>query len=202
MKTISNICVAFGTIILAIVAIWGDYFRSKLAPPKLRIVPFNTRGTITQFTNGPRVIYYHMKVVNDRPWFMAKNCQVRLTGISLIGPNNQPIPMPNPVPQTFVWSPAGLIPATTNIAREQIFDFGRVAEGAQEFEPVLYFYPNNFQGRVGAGQTVRYTLEVVGENLLKSHIQVFEAAWTGQWYDNLDRMSLNLTITPITAPQA
>ena len=201
MNTISNILVAFGTLILAAVAIWGDVIRAKWAPPKLRIIPFNTRGTVTQFTQGPRVIYYHLKVINDRPWFAGKNCQIRLTEISKRGPNNQPIPIPNPVPESFVWSPARIAPDRVNIAKDHIFDFMSVAEGDNKVIPVLYWYPNNFIGTVMPNQAFQYSLEIIGDNLVKSHIQVFEVAWNGQWDDNLDRMAFNLTITEITAPQ-
>jgi hypothetical protein len=197
MKVLTNWLVAIGTLMAVIVAIWGDFLRSKLAPPKLRIVLYNTGGTVTRFNQGQRVIYYHLKVVNSRPWFLAKNCQVRLVGISQRGPDNQFRPLPNPVPPTFVWSPAGFIPVATNISKEQIFDFGRVVEGAQEFEPVLHFYPNNYQGRIGANQAIRYTLEVVGENVSKTGPLVLEAAWNGQWTDNLDNMALNLTIREV-----
>lgn len=202
MKVLSNWLVAIGTLLAVIVAIWGDCLRSKLAPPKLGFELYNTRGTVTKFTQGPRVIYYHLMVINSRPWFLAKNCQVRLVNISLRGPDNNFRPSPNPVPPTFVWSPAGLLPMATNIAKEQIFDFGRVAEGASEFEPVLHFYPNNFQGRIAANQAIRYTLEVVGDNVSKVDPLALEVAWNGKWTDNLDDMALNLTIekVPPTLP--
>jgi hypothetical protein len=197
MKELANWLVAIGTLTAVVVAIWGEFLRSKLAPPKLRFVLHNTRGTVTRITQGPRVIYYHLKIVNSRPWFLAKNCQVRLIDISQRGPDNNFRPVPNPVPPTFVWSPAGFVPVATNISKEQIFDFGRVTEGGQEFEPVLHFYPNNFQGRIGANQAIRYALEVVGDNVSKVAALVLEVAWNGQWTDNLDIMSRNLTIQEV-----
>jgi hypothetical protein len=198
MKVLTNWLVAFGTILVAIVAIWGDFLRSKLAPPKLHIALYNTRGSLTKFKQGSRVIYYHLKVINSRPWFLARNCQVRLVGISSRGPDNQFRPLGNPVPQTFVWSPAGFVPMAANIAKEQIFDFGRILEGGQEFEPVLYSYPLNFEGRINANQAVRYTLDVVGENVSKTSPIVLEVAWNGRWSDNFDDMAQNLTIRQVS----
>ncbi len=202
MKVLTNWLVAIGTLMAVVVAIWGDLLRSKLAPPKLKFVLYDTRGTVTRFTQGEKVIYYHLKIANTRPWFLARNCQVRLVGISQRGPDNNFRPVPNPVPPTFVWSPAGFFPIATNISKEQIFDFGRVAEGGKEFEPVLHFYPNNFQGRIIASQAIRYTLEVVGDNVSNVAPLVLEVAWNGQWNDNLDVMALNLTIeeVPPTLP--
>lgn len=73
---------AIGTITVAIIAIWGDWIKIRLTPPKLKIVSLNTRGELTSFSNGTRVIFYHLKVVNSRPWSIAKNCKVLLKSIS------------------------------------------------------------------------------------------------------------------------
>jgi hypothetical protein len=151
------------------------------------------------------VIYYHMKVVNDRPFFKIKNCQVRISGISLRGPDGHFNPLPIEVPPMFVWSPAGFVPPYTDIAREQIFDFGcvpeHVSEGEREFKPVLLFYPNNFQGAIRSNQSVRYTLEVIGDNLSKRHFRIFEVAWNGEWTDHLDVMERNLPIREVNPEQ-
>jgi hypothetical protein len=97
---------AIGTIAVAIIAIWGDWIKIILTPPKLKIVPLNTRGELTNFSNGTRVIFYHFKVVNSRPWTIAKNCKVLLKAISkelLSGQfQNQPLNT-NP---SFIWTPA------------------------------------------------------------------------------------------------
>lgn len=197
MEGIANWLVGIGTLAVAVLAIWGDWFRSILAPPKLNFCLYNIQGTVTNITEGPRVIYYHLKVINSRPWFLVKNCQVRLVGISFRGPDGRFKPLGNPVPPTFVWSPAGIALASANISKEQIFDFGRVVEGSQIFAPVLYFYPNNFEGRIAPNQTARYILEAVADNVMKTTRIVIEVAWNGVWTDNLDVMSRHLTIREV-----
>jgi len=47
---------AIGTVAVSILAIWGNYFKYRLVPPEIVIVPSNIKGTVTKFTNGPRVI--------------------------------------------------------------------------------------------------------------------------------------------------
>src|SRR5437667_1237760 len=90
---------ATGTIFVAIVAIWGAWIRSKLVPAKLRLSIHNAKCAVTRFTqgvvegaafqyaNGPRVIFYHLKVSNSRRWSPAANCRVVLKEIYRRGPD-------------------------------------------------------------------------------------------------------------------
>lgn len=192
--------IGIGTIAVAVLAIWGNWFKYRLTPPKLQIVPQNLRGELTQLI-GPgfknRVIYYHLKVINSRHWSTAKNCQVQLIEIrkKLANQEFQKIPL-NAYP-SFRWSPAELTGLSIDISHEQIFDFGRITEHGNYFEPVLSIYANNFGGFVEATNVIRYTLKIVAEGYVSSKTKIFEVAWNGQWSDNLDEMSRNLTIREI-----
>src|SRR5437868_15174480 len=103
---------AFGTVAVAILAIWGERVRSWLAPPRLEIEPHNNlRGDPNVLTTqtGQRVgrgMYYHLKVVNKKPWLPVKNCRVVLKGISRRGPDGIFHPSPLVVPSQLVWAPA------------------------------------------------------------------------------------------------
>ena len=56
---------AFGTVAVAVLAIWGDWVRSILAPLKLTIIKHNFSGDQTTFTPPERppvrVMFYHLK---------------------------------------------------------------------------------------------------------------------------------------------
>lgn len=196
--------VAVGTIAVAVLAIWGDWIRAKLVPPKLTIRPHNLRGCLTEFSRrdpgivGKRVIYYHVKVVNCRPWSPARNCRVLLRAILVKAPNEEFVPLPMVIPHQFVWAPAQLTPSTVTLSKEGIVDFGRLIEGAESFEPVLYFYANDFGGRVKKGGAIRYVLEAVADGFVASHQQIFEVAWDGNWSENLDEMARSLTIRVVS----
>jgi hypothetical protein len=96
--------IAVGTVTVAILAIWGELVRAWLAPPKLEIEAHNNlRGDPNVLTTqyGQRVgsaMYYHLKVVNKRPWLPIKNCRVLLVGLSRRGPDNVFHPSPLVVP--------------------------------------------------------------------------------------------------------
>lgn len=195
---------AVGTITVTIMAIWGDWVRSHLVPPKLTIRAHNLRGNVTVFSsshpdlNNKRVIYYHLKVVNSRPWSPAKNCRVLLRAIWRRAPNQQFVTLPMVVPSQFVWAPAQLTPPSIALSNEHIFDFGMIIEGFDHFAPVLYAYGNDFAGRVQKGQAIRYALEIVADGFIAPNYHVFEVAWDGNWSDNLDDMEHSLTIREIT----
>ena len=197
MDTIINAFAAIGTVTVAVVAIWGDWIRSKLAPPKLTIEPHNLRGNLTTFSNGKKVFFYHLKIRNKRSWSTSKNCRVLLKQILKRGPDNKFYLTPMVVPLQFVWSPAELTPPIVTINNEQILDLGCIEEDAEFFRPVLYSYSNNFKGFVGKNEAVRYCLEIVSDNFFSKELEIFEVAWNGKWSDNPEEMVENLKITEI-----
>ncbi len=190
--------VAAGTLAVAVMAIWGEKVRSWLAPPKLLIQPHTLRGDPTLLTPGAlRIMYYHLKVVNLRPYLTVQNCRVLLKGLSRRGPDGNFHAVPMAVPLQFVWAPAEVSPSQVTITKEQVLDFGRIVEGNNRFEPVLYAYANNFQGFVQAGEAVRYFLEVDASNFVSPRPQVFEVAWDGEWHFESENMEHHLRIAEI-----
>ncbi len=188
MDTLINALVAVGTLAVAILAIWGARIRSVLAPPMLVIEPHNLSGDPTELRRvdqpqgqGNRVLYFHLKVVNKRPWLPVENCSVFLRGLSRRGPDGMFHPVQMHVPLQYVWAPAEITPPTVTLTKEQVLDFGHLIEGADKFVPVLYSYSHNFQGTVGRGEALRYQLEVRGSNFSSKRYQVFEVAWDGNW---------------------
>lgn len=197
LSLIIQLFVAIGTIAISILAIWGDWFRIKLASPKLVIEPHNLQGSVTNFNNGQKVIYYHLKVVNKRTWAIAKNCKVLLRALYKKSTSNKFQEVKIFVPPQFVWAPAEITQPSVEISTEQILDFGRLIEKDDSFRPVLYSYPNNFQGYVKANETLRYALEIKADGFRAKHLQVFEVTWDGIWAGDLVKMGNHLIIKEI-----
>jgi hypothetical protein len=199
VNVIINGFIAIGTIFVAILAIWGDSIRAKFNGPKLSLVPHNNlRGSVVSLSNGQPSIFYHLKVVNKRSTVNATNCRVLLKRIWRKVPNGEFQEVSLTVPLTFVWAPAESTPPYINLRKEQVLDFGCVIEGQDRFRPVLLSYTNNFQGFVRVGEIVRFGLEIVSDNFVSPHLQVFQIAWNGQWSDNLDVMAQNLQIQEVS----
>lgn len=191
--------IALGTLLVAVLAIWGPWVRSILTPPKLSIQQHDLRGTLTQFTDGRHVFYYYLKLVNSSPWRwrLSKNCRVLLKSVLRQNSDQRFLPVPLPVSPQFVWAPAETTPAAINITKEQVIDFGRLIENGPHFEPVLYMYPNNFQGYVGPNEVVRYCLEIAADGYMSKKLYIFEVSWNGRWSDDLDEMRKHLIIHEI-----
>jgi hypothetical protein len=197
MEIVIQGLIAIGTIATAILAIWGEYFRSWLVPPKLEIRLHTPEGSLTTFTDGSKVFFYHVKVENSRPWAVARNCRVLLMKISKRGPDNIFRSLPFPVPHQYVWSPSEITPTFVNIQKEHILDFGYLSEKAKFFQPVLYSYSNNFQGYLREGESIRYSLEIVADGFSSNKYFVFEVTWNGKWDESQEQMRKHLIIKEI-----
>jgi hypothetical protein len=204
-KTIIALFTAVGTVAVAILAIWGERIRSILAPPLLVLEPHNLTGDPTEFRNpntpgqpGMRVLFYHLKVVNRRPWLPVENCSVFLRGFSRRGPDGIFHSVDMPVPLQFVWAPAEVTPSVITVTKEHVLDFGHIIEGKGQFTPVLYSYANNFQGVVRKDEALRYQLDIRGSNFSSRRYQVFEVAWDGVWGYFPSEMQQHLRIREIT----
>jgi hypothetical protein len=172
--------IAFGTVAVAVLAIWGDWFRSYLAPLALTLSEHTLDGEPTRFASGARAMFYHLKVINQRRWLPAQNCRVMLVGLSRRDPSGVFQPVPMAVSWQFVWAPAEFTPSTITLLREQVLDFGYLVESDTKFVPRLYATPFNFQGFVSADEAVRYQLQIEAVNFT-SPIYVVEVAWDGVW---------------------
>jgi hypothetical protein len=205
-QLIFDAAVALGTIAIAILAIWGDWFRIKLVSPDLFISPYNVRGSFTTINfevsgertgNSFKAIYYHLKIINKRKWITVKNCKVILTSLHRKGPDGQFHLVPLIVPLQYIWSPAEWAPIQQTFNDEAVLDFGKVIEGFNRFEPTLYVISNNFKGFIGPNEVVRYTLQVLAENYIGKRTQTFEVAWDGNFNDNLDIMERGLIVREV-----
>jgi hypothetical protein len=188
--------VAFGTLAVAILAIWGDWVRSVLAPAKLTIQPHTFQGDPTRASDVP-MMYYHLKITNKRRWLPVSNCRVLLKGLSRRGPDGHFHSVPMAVPLQFVWAPAEITPPVITVLSEHILDFGFVSEDSNKFVPVLYSYSNNFRGYVGPNESVRFHLAIEATNFTSDRYQVFEVSWDGTWSQEPSTMAQHLLVREI-----
>lgn len=204
LDAITNTAIAIGTIAVAVIAIWGRQIRSWLVPPKLSLVAHNLRGDPNVLTaDGKpvgRVMYYHLKVVNERPWLPVKNCRVLLRGLSRRGPDNLFHPTSLVVPTQLTWAPASIMPTLVTVTRAQVVDLGYIVEGEEAFAPALYSTPNNFQGFVKSGDAVRFELAIEADNFCSEENPVFEVAWDGVWEFEPGQTERHLRIRVVDEP--
>jgi len=199
---------SIGSILVAVIAIWGEWIRSKFFGPQLSLVPHNFRGNVTTATETEirtgfiirsyKAIYYHLRVENSRRWAVAKNCRVLLREVYKREPNGEFQRLPLVVPLHYVWSPREWSPAFKSVSDNEVLDFGSISEISDRFNPKFYVTSANFEGYVEANEVVRYGLSIVADNFVSPNLQVFEVAWDGRFSENLDEMSRSLNIREIT----
>jgi hypothetical protein len=195
VNAIINGFVAFGTLLLGALAIWGDRIRAWLTGPQLSLVLENTPGALIPC--GPVVrIFYLLRVVNRRPSAIAMNCQVQLKKMWRRLPNGEFGEVRLPYPLVMSWPPSEMSPMSVTLRRDQLVDFGFLEQG-RHFMPSARMYPNNFDGVVRARDTMRYAFEIVSDNFVSPDFQTFEVTWDGQWSDNPEKMATHLRISEV-----
>ena len=79
--------IALGTNGAVVVAIWGNWFRSKFMPPKLILTAHTLERDPARFGSGTWVMFYHLRVINRQDWLPASKCRVMLRGLSRRDPS-------------------------------------------------------------------------------------------------------------------
>jgi hypothetical protein len=193
-----------GTLLLGIVAIWGDVWRSMLMPPKLTLELVSETGLLTRYSSipggppGQQVIYFHLKVVNQKPRLPVSNCQVLITRVTTKRVDGSFQEEPMRVPLQLVWAPNISSERYVTVTKEKVADFLCVAENQTEIMPILYGYTNTFVevGTISANKTIRYYLEIHGSNYASKTPYFIDVTWDGAWDCDVTKMHKHLTISP------
>ena len=198
LTTILEIFIAIGTVAVAILAIWGDWFRDRFAGPKLELSLRSSRGNLTTM-NGRQALYYHLAVQNHRKWSLAKGVQIMIRGIWRKAADGtfKAETLAAEIPLT--WAFPQFSPINPPIRDSRICDLGFLAQDAAHYQPSLYFYPNNFTGNVGKNDSVRFGIGITAENFTSKVLFVVEVSWDGTWSTDLDQMERHLVIKEIEA---
>ena len=196
LQIVLQVIVAIGTLAVAVLAIWGDWFRDKLVSPKLELRLRDSRGNPTEL-NGRSAIYYHLIVQNRRRWALANGVQVMINGIWRRAADETFKPESLAAELPLTWAFPQFNPINPKIRDKKICDLGYLAEGDNEFKPSLYFYPNNFRGFVKARDSVRLSLEIQAENFTSQKRFVVEISWDGEWEADFDQMEKHLVVKEI-----
>ena len=188
--------IALGTISLALVALWGDWFMDKLGGPKLKIEPHDFFGNLAKFGDGTTGIYYHIKVINlsKRKWIPAKNVSILVKEIYIKGENGIFKEKRIIVPYHLTWSPKEFSPTFQTFKNEKICAICFIKEGANKVDLSLYWYPFNYEGLIGPQETARIKLEIEAENCVSENPYLVELSWDGTWTNNPDEMEKHFFI--------
>jgi hypothetical protein len=188
--------VGVGTILVAVLAIWGDLARSWWSGPKLKVRLLTGSGELTTIADGTPVRYYHVKVTNGRKWSPPRNVRVLITKILLPASDGSWVDRSFSGPLQLTWQFPQFRTPFSFIGPDDVSDLGYIPKG-QRFILSPYIVPNNFTGFVEGNQTIRAEITAVADNGQSDSI-VLEIAWNGSWSDNQVEMSQHLVIKEVT----
>jgi hypothetical protein len=192
--------IAFGTIGAVFVALFGDWLRSKIAPPKLVLSLKNTVGEYSPYllvdqAGHPQQIdsrWYHVRVENERPWSRANFVQtflVRLEEPDASGAYQSVWLGELPIR----WRRQELKPLTATIGYHG--DDGDLCavrrDGHLELLPLLrpYTPKTEWPGSHRMIVTLQARSIECASNLLR-----VEISWDGQWQDDEIAMSRHMVV--------
>jgi hypothetical protein len=187
--------------VIAILAIWGDLIRYRVAGPRLAVDVLNPDGERTVW-KGPAIEpkptrFYHLRVSNGRRWAPARNVRVVLTGLARTRADQSFASVPLSGPLQLQWQFAIASPQFPTIGPYHTCDLGHV-EGDSGFSLAVYVMPHNFQGAIRRNERMRVEIRALADNG-ESKPLLLEIAWDGQWSDDTVEMRRHLTVKRVTS---
>ncbi len=198
LKDIATFIAAIGTLILAVIAIYGDSIKKNFFKPALVLSKHNFTGDLNYHHNtGVPTFYYHLKLVNLKK-HSATNVRVLLSEISKKNVNTGKFELVTYIiPMQMTWAFSKFNVLLPTVGSDRYIDLGYINQQTNCFKPSLYAFPGNFQGYVNSGETVRYKIEVVGDNIKKNHTYFVEVFWDGTFIANKNQMQDHIIIKEV-----
>jgi hypothetical protein len=195
-----RLAAAIGTFLAVLVALFGQQFRAKRFPPRLKLKLLEKGGEKTTLTarsddgtvrNIDDVRYFHLRLWNERRWSTAEGVQVFLTRLDEPGPDNQlRVTWLGNVP--LRWRDQEFVPVLQTIGAAKDCDFCMIGKrSGLSLMPLLL--PNNLPAhRPGKCRVVAWLQ--ARSNQADSEIVRIEIAWDGLWVDGDFEMQQHLVI--------
>jgi hypothetical protein len=152
--------------------------------PVLKIEIIKDDGAIVRATDQDLAkrqqhdaIYYHLKVKNINPRYVAKNCRVLVREIRRKATSNKFIPHPLPAALQMRWpfhNPAERVPLLS-INREQEVDFISMKRDGVRVE--AYHTPASTPFTLNKDESVKIYLEAVADNYTPEKLRIFQVTW-------------------------
>jgi len=136
---------AIGTVAVAVVAIWGDWIRARLAGPQIALALRDERGDLNRRNDGVKEIYYHLFIANRRLWSPAEAVRVLVVGLAKRRPDGSYLAEPLVAPLQLTWAFPTFHELFPTIADSDTCDFGAIDEHSGRFRLSTYITPNNFR---------------------------------------------------------
>jgi len=170
----------------------------RVVRPQLILKLESSRGQLSFFNTGARSFFYHGRVTNKKKNNPANNVRVLLVRAEKKYSDGKFIPANQFVPSQFAWAPKEISPSSPTISDYKIFDLFNIPEKGVEIRPSLYSTPNNFEGIIFKGETVRWYLEMHADNYYSKKPSIIEISWNGRWVEDQQQMGDYLKVIQLS----
>jgi hypothetical protein len=181
-----------GTIVLAVVALWGHIIRIRLLGPKLRIALKNPKGEVSMFSDNVVSRYYHLRVWNERRTVPAHNVRVVIKTLYRPCADRTMSQITLSGPLQLAWFFQGLNPQFQTIGAESTCDLGHLRKG-EHFQLTTLFHHISFDHTVKKDQKIIVILLALSDEVESNELKL-EIAWDGTWSDDSDEMVKHMVV--------
>ena len=201
-----SLSAAAATLAAVLVALFGDWIKSRLFSPKLALRLRNTIGekTIVELQwqteqglqkRNEEGRYYHVRVSNQVRWPSANQTQVYILRVEEPGPDGElQVTWSGELP--VQWTHQAIYPVARTIGPGAYCDLCSVVKNKWvQLHPLIF--PNNFPLQWRSAATLVVSLQARG-NEGESPISRFQIAWDGKWADGDTEMTRHLVVKDVT----
>lgn len=185
---------AFGTVTAVAVALFAQHFRPKFFPPILRLRIYDTRGEQAKAhlshpvspSRMESVVYYHVRVENERRWSTAHNVRVFLLKLERLGVDGKPYIEWSSDGIPLKWQFQEVHPQARAIGHAANVDLVSVVKDKfLELHPLIK--PHALDTRYEGGCDIYLTLQARSDEADSPELRV-RIAWDGGWHVSREEM--------------
>lgn len=191
----SQWAIAIGSVVVAIVAVWGHIIRAHWFGPQLKLALKDSRGEFVMFGDGVPSRYYHLRVWNERRASPANNVRVVLKAIYRPNADGTMSQVPLSGPIQLAWQYQGSNPQYQTIGAESICDLGFLRQ-RESFRLSTLFHHNSFDPTVQAKQKTIVDIVALSDEGESNELKL-EIAWDGIWSEDSDELVRHIVIKKI-----
>jgi len=188
---------AVGSIVVAILAIWGERIRTLLClGPKLILELHDPMGERVPIQNNSQVVgcgrWYHLRVSNKHKWTKAANVRIVIIELTKPAADGNFIRQPLSGPLQLMWRFSHFHTLFSNVGPDDYCDLGSIYQNG-DFTLTPFVFPGNFEGTLKANQKMRVMVQAHADNAESEPLSI-EISWDGIWKDGDLEMSQHLVV--------
>lgn len=188
------------TAMILAIAIWGEWFRYHLAPPKLVVGLNEPLGVVVPRNDGTPAWYFHLRVTNQRRWLKARRAIVVCTAIKREDEKGRIVPelLTGRIP--LLWAHWNVLGILRDVRGDEVCDLGHIdKDDSDGFKLEVAFCPNNMRINLKKDETMYVNLAVESDSCHTAET-TFKITYNGEWSDQAGQMFQNLVVSHESPP--